>query len=96
MLEVMVQEVPGALKFTGYMRPQGAGAVRLAGVGGQLELAQQAHEHGDAAGAAGARAAVSDAGGEGEIRGLEGGFDLVHVHEPIVPGPGRHAFSFRR
>ncbi len=25
-----------------------------------------------------------------------GGFDLVHVHEPIVPGPGRHALRFAR
>jgi phosphatidylinositol alpha-mannosyltransferase len=24
----------------------------------------------------------------------DGGFDLVHVHEPIVPGPGRHALRF--
>jgi len=26
----------------------------------------------------------------------EGRFDLVHVHEPIVPGPGRHALRFVR
>lgn len=26
----------------------------------------------------------------------DGGFDLVHVHEPIVPGPGRHALRFAR
>jgi len=26
----------------------------------------------------------------------EGAFDLVHVHEPIVPGPGRHALRFAR
>jgi phosphatidylinositol alpha-mannosyltransferase len=25
-----------------------------------------------------------------------GGFDLVHVHEPIVPGPGRHALRHAR
>jgi phosphatidylinositol alpha-mannosyltransferase len=25
-----------------------------------------------------------------------GGFDLVHVHEPIVPGPGRHALRWAR
>lgn len=25
-----------------------------------------------------------------------GAFDLVHVHEPIVPGPGRHALRFAR
>jgi phosphatidyl-myo-inositol alpha-mannosyltransferase len=25
-----------------------------------------------------------------------GRFDLVHVHEPIVPGPGRHALRFAR
>lgn len=24
------------------------------------------------------------------------GFDLVHVHEPIVPGPGRHALRYAR
>lgn len=31
-------------------------------------------------------------------RGLlaEGGFDVVHVHEPIVPGPGRHALRHAR
>ena len=34
----------------------------------------------------------------GEVRGfLQGGaFDLVHVHEPIVPGPGRHALRLSR
>ena len=26
----------------------------------------------------------------------DGAFDLVHVHEPIVPGPGRHALRFAR
>jgi phosphatidylinositol alpha-mannosyltransferase len=26
----------------------------------------------------------------------QGRFDLVHVHEPIVPGPGRHALRFAR
>ncbi|HEY6003071.1 MAG TPA: glycosyltransferase family 4 protein, partial [Anaeromyxobacter sp.] len=25
-----------------------------------------------------------------------GAFDLVHVHEPIVPGPGRHALALAR
>ena len=25
-----------------------------------------------------------------------GGFDLVHVHEPLVPGPGRHALRYAR
>jgi phosphatidylinositol alpha-mannosyltransferase len=25
-----------------------------------------------------------------------GGFDIVHVHEPIVPGPGRHALRLAR
>jgi phosphatidylinositol alpha-mannosyltransferase len=27
---------------------------------------------------------------------LAGGYDVVHVHEPIVPGPGRHALRFSR
>ncbi len=26
----------------------------------------------------------------------QGEFDLVHVHEPLVPGPGRHALRFSR
>jgi phosphatidylinositol alpha-mannosyltransferase len=27
---------------------------------------------------------------------LAGAYDVVHVHEPIVPGPGRHALRFSR